>query len=170
MDPNPLDPNVELQAQAAGDDDPSQSPDSGKTPPPINKSIWGKARETLGNASSQASKIATASVAAATKATGAANDATRSAIETGKQAYAGSKLESAVQRIDNELDERGVKKVAHETTQAVIGKLDEVTGKRLLELLEEKLRLQDAYNDVLATRLAEALARISKLEARLHDD
>jgi len=43
-----------------------------------------------------------------------------------------------------------------------------VTGKRLVEMLEEKLRLQDEYNDILATRLAEALERIQKLEARLN--
>ena len=46
-------------------------------------------------------------------------------------------------------------------------KLDQITGKRLLELLEEKLEIQDAYNDILATRLAEALERIAKLEARI---
>ena len=49
------------------------------------------------------------------------------------------------------------------------GKLDEVSGKRLVELLEQKLRVQDSYNDVLATRLADAIERISILEDRLNE-
>ena len=47
------------------------------------------------------------------------------------------------------------------------GKLDEVSGKRLVELLEKKLAIQDSYNDILATRLAEALDRIKALEDRV---
>jgi hypothetical protein len=99
----------------------------------------------------------------------AAKDATRDVLKAGAQAYAGSKLESAVQAIDNELDQRGAKLAAKQTTQAIVGRLDQVTGKRLVELLEQKLKLQDTYNDVLATRLAEALERISKLEVEVSE-
>ena len=74
---------------------------------------------------------------------------------------------ATVDRIDAELDQRGAKQVVKGTAGAVINKLDEVTGKRLLELLEERLSIQDTYNDVLATRLAEALERIAKLEAEV---
>ena len=96
-----------------------------------------------------------------------AGEATCSVIDTGKQIYTGSKLESAVNYIDGELEQRGAKKAIKNTTGAVVGKLDQVTGKRLLELLEEKLQIQDAYNDILATRLAEALERIAMLEAKI---
>ena len=146
------------------------------------KSFWGKTKEALNEVSKQTSSVGNA-VASKTVALGKSSaaktaeigkqtyavtgNATLGALESGKQAYAGSKLESAVNFIDGELDQRGVKQALTDTTEAVVGKLDQVTGKRLLELLEEKLQVQDAYNDILATRLAEALERIAKLEAAL---
>jgi len=137
------------------------------------KSIWGKAKKALNEASSHATSAggALASKAAELGASAAAKtaDTTRGAIETGQQAYSGSKLESLVNYVDGELDQRGAKKAIKDSTGAVVGKLDQVTGKRLIELLEEKLRIQDEYNDILATRLAEALERIAKLEARSHE-
>jgi hypothetical protein len=146
------------------------------------KSILGSARAKLAAASAQAtstgatiaSKVATISTAGASKTAevgkqtlGVAGGATRGAIETTRQAYSGSKLESVVNAIDGELDQRGAKKAVKETAGAVVDKLDQVTGKRLIELLEAKLQTQDTYNDVLATRLAEALERVAKLEARV---
>ncbi|HVC99274.1 MAG TPA: hypothetical protein VND64_36755 [Pirellulales bacterium] len=145
-------------------------------------SIWAKAKETLAEVSTQASsasgtlaaKVAALGTTGAARTAefgkqtiGAASDATRAAIETSKQAYVGSKLESAVNYIDEEMDDRGAKKAIKDTTGAVVGKLDQMTGKRLVELLETKLQSQDAYNDVLATRLAEALERIARLEVRV---
>ncbi len=88
------------------------------------------------------------------KAFAVAADVTHETVEIGKQAYAGSKLESTVN-------------ILSETTGAAVDKLDQVTGRRLVELLEEKLSVQDTYNDVLATRLAEALERITRLESDL---
>jgi hypothetical protein len=123
------------------------------------KSIWGRAKE----GAAKTAEIGKQTLEVA-------SDVTRGALETGKQAYTGSKLESAVNYIDGELDQRGAKKATKDTTGAVVGKLDQVTGKRLVELLEEKLRIQDAYNDVLATRLSEALERIAKLETRFNED
>jgi hypothetical protein len=144
------------------------------------KSLWNKTKEKLNAVSAKtasaggvvASKATELGSTSATKAVdigkqsyAVANEATRGAFEVGKQAYTGSKLESVVSYLDGELEERGAKKAIQDTTGAVLGKVDQVTGKRLLELLEEKLRVQDTYNDVLATRLAEALQRIAKLEA-----
>jgi len=140
------------------------------------KSLWGKAREALGEVSTHASKVAALSTAGVEKSADAgkqavrfASQATRSAVETGKQAYTGSKLESAINYIDGELDQRGAKQAIKDTTGAVIDKLDQVSGKRLVELLEARLQVQDTYNDVLATRLAEAIDRIAKLEARFNE-
>ncbi|MBC97006.1 MAG: hypothetical protein CME63_04615 [Halobacteriovoraceae bacterium] len=45
--------------------------------------------------------------------------------------------------------------------------LDEISGKKLLALVEERLTIQDTYNDILATKLEEALQRIEELEQRL---
>lgn len=165
--------------------DAASPPQEPETPTYPKQSIWAKAKETLSEVSAQATSVggalASKSVAVgspvAAKAAeigkqtySVAGDATRTAVQAGKHAYTGSKLESALQYIDGELDQRGAKQAIKSTTGAVVDKLDQVTGKRLLELLEEKLRIQDAYNDILATRLAEALERIAKLEARIGDD
>ena len=147
-------------------------------PPPTSakESIWGKAKKTIGDVSSQATKVVALGTAGAAKTAElgkqtmkVASEVTRGTIETSKQAYTGSKLESAVNYIDGELDQRGAKRAIKDTTVAVVGKLDQVTGKRLVELLEARLQAQDTYNDVLATRLAEALDRIAKLEARFDE-
>ncbi len=138
----------------------------------------------IAGASSQASSAggAIASKAAALGAAGAATtaevgkhaavaagDAARGAVEATMHAYSGSTLESALNYLDGELDQRGAKRAIKDTAGAVVGKLDQVTGKRLIELLESKLRLQDSYNDILATRLAEAIERIAKLEAKYRE-
>jgi DNA-binding transcriptional ArsR family regulator len=46
-------------------------------------------------------------------------------------------------------------------------KLDVVTGLAIYELLQERISLQDRYNDLLAAKLSEALERISELEKKL---
>jgi hypothetical protein len=163
---------------SSGEVSPPDVPQMREPPPPDSstKSIWGFAKETLNGASAHVSKAAAIGSAGAAKTAEIskqgfqlASDATRSALESSKQAYAGSTLESAINLIDDELDKRGAKKAISDTTGAVIDKLDQLTGKRLVELLEMKLRVQDEYNDILATRLAEALDRIGKLEARLQN-
>ncbi len=145
-----------------------QSDDAPQLPVPSvdKKSVWRKTKEKLGEVSTHASKVAAIGTAGAAKTA----EIGKQTLEASKQVYAGSKLESAVKFVDSELDQRGTKKALKDTTGAVVGKLDQVTGKRLIELLEEKLRIQDAYNDVLATRLAEALERIAKLEAKIDED
>lgn len=65
------------------------------------------------------------------------------------------------------LDEHGITEhvsKAYDTTQE---QLDVVSGSKILRLVEERLELQEKYNDVLATKLSEALQRIELLEARL---
>jgi len=47
--------------------------------------------------------------------------------------------------------------------------LDSISGKAMYELVRERLELQDRYNDLLATKLQEALDRIERLEARLDE-
>lgn len=95
-------------------------------------------------------------------------DTASAAVEVSTDAYAGSRLEAAVNYVGDGLEERGVFSAIAAATEAVGDKVGQVTGKRLVEMLEEKLRLQDQYNDLLATRLAEALERITKLEERLN--
>ena len=130
--------------------------------PPTRSPFWGKAREVLSGASTRASSAgaAMASTAASIGAAGVTKT-----TELGKQTY--SAAGAAVTYIDSELEDRGAKQAIKSTAGAVVGKLDEVTGKRLLELLETRLQKQDTYNNVLATRLAEALDRITALEAQI---
>ena len=45
--------------------------------------------------------------------------------------------------------------------------MDVISGKKLLELVEQRLELQAQYNDVLATKLDEALQRIAALERKV---
>jgi len=95
-------------------------------------------------------------------------DTASAAVDVSTDAYAGSRLEAAVNYMGDGLEERGVFSAIAAATEAVGDKVGQVTGARLVEMLEEKLRLQDQYNDLLATRLAEALDRIAKLEGRLN--
>ena len=98
-----------------------------------------------------------------------AGDAAGVAIEAGKGVYTRSGLDTAVDYIGDGLEQKGVFDAIDSATEAVGDKLGQITGKRLVEMLEAKLRLQDQYNDVLATRLAEALERIARLEARINN-
>ena len=122
---------------------------------PARSALWGRARDALGGAS--------------TRATSASSAIASKAVELGKQSYAvtGATVGAAISYVHGELEERGAKQAIKSTAGAVVGKLDEVTGKRLVELLESRLQLQDEYNDILATRLAEALDRITVIERQL---
>lgn len=111
--------------------------------------------------------IADKAAAAASSGASLATNAASAVVEAGTDAYTGSRLESLVSYVGEGLDDRGVFDAIETATDAVGDKIGQVTGKRLMEMLEEKLKLQDQYNDVLATKLAEALDRIAKLEARL---
>ena len=120
---------------------------------------------------SAASTAKSGAVSAATKATttgaSTAASAAKSAVAAGGQVATATGLDKAVEYLDSTLDERGVKKAIGSAAGAVVDRLDQVTGKQLVELLEARLRLQDEYNDALASRLAEALERIAALEEKL---
>ena len=74
---------------------------------------------------------------------------------------------AAFEYLDDAVDHHAIKDAIVDAAEAVGDRLDQVTGKKLVELLEAKLRRQDEYNDILATRLAEALQRIAAIEKRL---
>ena len=56
---------------------------------------------------------------------------------------------------------------AKTAASAVGDGMDVVSGKKVLELVEQRLELQSQYNDVLATKLEEALQRIDVLEKEI---
>ena len=114
------------------------------------------AKKVLGDASTQ---VSNAGIAVTYKAASYGSTGIAKATEVGRQTF--NSANSAI-------DSSGVKDAVKATASVVSGKLDEVSGKRLVELLEKKLQIQDSYNDILATRLAEALDRIAVLENRLN--
>jgi hypothetical protein len=120
------------------------------------KPFWGIAKKALGDASSRVTNTGTAVVS---KAASLGTSGVTKVAELGHQTIVGA---------GNAVEASGAKQAIKATATAVSEKLDEVSGKRLVELLEKKLQIQDSYNDILATRLAEALARISILEARVN--
>ena len=89
-----------------------------------------------------------------------------------RQKYEDSGLKAAVDKTSTEVqtifDEAGVADKAKMVASTVDEHLDTLSGQRLLQLVEERLSLQAHYNDILATRLDEALSRIQILEAKLN--
>lgn len=120
------------------------------------KQLWGMAKKVLEDASA---RVSIAGIAATTKAASIGSSGVAKAAEVGKQSFNAA---------NSALDSSGVKGAVKATASVVSGKLDEVLGNRLRELLEKKLQMQDSYNDILATRLAEALDRITELEDRFN--
>ena len=112
-----------------------------------------------------------ASHAAVSKIADQAAGAGASAGHVAKEAYERSGLKSKVgaasRRTKDLLESSGASDtVAH--FSSVAGKqLDTLSGAKLLELVEERLAIQSKYNDVLATKLQEALDRIQRLEAAI---
>lgn len=60
-------------------------------------------------------------------------------------------------------------KAGGEVIGEVIGEgLDSISGQRMFDLVQERMAVQDQYNDVLASKLHEALQRIERLEEALN--
>jgi hypothetical protein len=97
------------------------------------------------------------------KAIGVADDAKEMAVT----AYESSGVSKAVESSKGILDEMGVTERVHAAAQSLSDGLDTVSGKRILDLVEKRLEAQARYNDILATKLSEALDRLAALEARL---
>jgi hypothetical protein len=94
-------------------------------------------------------------------------DTAKHIVQASVNAFSGVGLTSAIEYLDDAIDQQAIKSAIVDAAEAVGDKLDQVTGKQLVEMLEAKLRRQDEYNDILATRLAEALQRIATIEQRL---
>lgn len=110
------------------------------------------------------------------KASGWLKKATETATEVAKAAHneyqeSGAKdiVEEKAKQAKEFLDEKGVTEKATEITSAASDQLDAVSGKKILDLVEERLEMQSGYNDILATKLEEALLRIKQLEATISE-
>lgn len=76
-------------------------------------------------------------------------------------------VDAVAEKVDEVLDKTGVKNAAVKASEVVGEHLDTITGHKILVLVEERLSLQAKYNDILATKLDEALGRIEELESKL---
>ena len=70
-------------------------------------------------------------------------------------------------KTDEFLDKKGIKAAAKKAGEVSKENMDTFTGQKHLKLLEEKMILQQRYNDILATKLEEALQRIEALEKKV---
>ena len=150
-----------------------KNPDDSADPQPqsILASVWESATESLSNAaaaiSDATSDIADKAVEIGTASVELTTATTKQIAHASVNAFSGIGLTSAIEYLDDAIDQQAIKTAITDAADAVGDKLDQVTGKQLVEMLEAKLRRQDEYNDILATRLAEAIQRITALEKRL---
>ena len=93
------------------------------------------------------------------------------ALGFARQEYERSEAKAYVDQLSSDtkrfLDEKGVTEHVSKAYDATQDHLDVVSGTKILRLVEERLELQEKYNDILATKLFEALKRIEALEACL---
>ena len=85
--------------------------------------------------------------------------------------YQSSGLKQVVEKTSSDaqsfLDESGVSDKAKKVVSTIDEHVDILSGQRLLQLVEERLALQAKYNDILATRLDEAITKIRELELEI---
>ena len=65
------------------------------------------------------------------------------------------------------IDETGVTGKLNEASNFTGETLDTLTGAKIMQLIQERMVIQEQYNDVLATKLEEALQRIGELEKQV---
>jgi hypothetical protein len=112
-------------------------------------------------------ETADTAVELARKAAREAQDATEVAIKTYHESGLKDTVEETAAWTKEQLDKTGVTEVASRVADTVGEELDTISGQKILDLVEERLALQARYNDILASKLEEALQRIAVLEARL---
>jgi len=102
---------------------------------------------------------------------GIASDAAQmagSAVELAKETYNTSGAKDKVEDISNAtkhvLEATHVVEAAEAISKTAGDHLDTISGARLLALVEERLAIQSKYNDILATKVNEALKRIQRLQ------
>ena len=71
--------------------------------------------------------------------------------------------------VQRKYEESGAKGKVDVVQSQISGKLDEISGQAMYQLVQERLAEQDRFNDLVATKLHEALERIAELEKRLAD-
>lgn len=78
------------------------------------------------------------------------------------------KFSERAESIRKRLDEN-TPNIVKDASRRVVDSVDVLTGAKLLEVVQEMLQAQEEYNDVLATKLDEALTRIAMLEVSIRN-
>ena len=79
------------------------------------------------------------------------------------------KADSGKEAVKNVLDDTGISSTYDKVKDGTSHQFDTISGKKILDIVEEQVALQSQYNDILATKLDEALKRIAKLEKTMED-
>ena len=81
------------------------------------------------------------------------------------------KFASATERVRDAAPDamETVKDFASDASESVQDRLDEFSGDTVYRAVMDGMAKQDEYNDILATKLQEALDRIGKLEAEVRE-
>ena len=87
----------------------------------------------------------------------------------GGQALA-SKAKDMATDVQRKYEESGAKEKVDAIQSQLSETLDELSGQAMYQLVQERLAEQERFNDLLATKLHEALERISQLEKQLGDE
>ena len=97
----------------------------------------------------------------------AKNKVNKVAVSDGKVVTKARNLATGAQR---KYKESGAKGKVDAAQKQISGKLDEISGQAIYQLVQERLAEQERFNDLIATKLHEALERISELEKRIADN
>jgi predicted Zn-ribbon and HTH transcriptional regulator len=96
-----------------------------------------------------------------------AQDSAKIASESYKQSGLKDTINSTASWTKEQLEKTGITETVVTVSDTVSEEFDKISGKKILDLVEERLALQERYNDILATKLEEALQRIAALEERV---
>jgi len=96
----------------------------------------------------------------------AKNKVNKVAVSDGKVVTKARNIATGAQR---EYKESGAKGKVDAVQSQISGKLDKISGQAIYQLVQERLAEQERFNDLIATKLHEALGRVSELEKRLAD-
>jgi hypothetical protein len=98
-----------------------------------------------------------------------AKDVAKSADDYLESSGVKSKVEKGLSETKQFLDDKGITDTAQKAKVSVSDHMDGISGAKILQLVEERLEIQNKYNDILATKLDEALKRISQLESKIEN-
>jgi len=140
----------------------SNTADNSDTPPNPRKGVKDRLTDAAGAALTGAADTGRVVYDGAAKTSRAVYDGTS---RTGQAAYEATT--GSVKHVSDQVQNSRAREYVESMLKQADKGLNTISGKAMYELVRERLELQDRYNDLLATKLQEALDRIEDLEQRL---